>query len=69
MGVFDPHAGYGWFYKNMYPNYVGFNVKPALLGVGFIVGPQIAFVLFLGAMTNSLFIIPLSAYLNGRWDE
>ena len=38
--------------------------SPALVGVGFIVGPQIAAVLFSGALTGWLFLVPLSLFLN-----
>jgi putative OPT family oligopeptide transporter len=38
--------------------------SPALLGVGFIVGPRIASVLFAGAVTGWLLLVPLSVFLN-----
>ncbi len=38
--------------------------SPALVGVGFIVGPRISAVLFSGAMTGWLFLVPLSVFLN-----
>lgn len=38
--------------------------SPALLGVGFIVGPSIASVLFSGAMLGWLLLVPLSLFLN-----
>ncbi len=38
--------------------------SPALLGVGFIVGPRIASVLFAGAVTGWLLLVPLSLFLN-----
>ena len=38
--------------------------SPALLGVGFIVGPQIAATLFAGAVLGWLLLVPLSLFLN-----
>ena len=38
--------------------------SPALVGVGFIVGPGISSVLFAGAVTGWLFLVPLSLFLN-----
>ncbi len=38
--------------------------SPALVGVGFIVGPNISAVLFSGALTGWLFLVPLSVFLN-----
>ena len=38
--------------------------SPALVGVGFIVGPRIAATLFAGAVTGWLFLVPLSLFLN-----
>lgn len=38
--------------------------SPALVGVGFIVGPQIAATLFAGAVMGWLLFVPLSLYLN-----
>jgi putative OPT family oligopeptide transporter len=38
--------------------------SPALVGVGFIVGPGISAVLFSGALTGWLFLVPLSMFLN-----
>lgn len=38
--------------------------SPALVGVGFIVGPFISAVLFSGALTGWLFLVPLSLFLN-----
>ena len=38
--------------------------SPALLGVGFIVGPSIASVLFCGALVGWLLLVPLSLFLN-----
>ena len=38
--------------------------SPALIGVGFIVGPGIAANLFAGAVTGWLFLVPLSLFLN-----
>lgn len=37
--------------------------NPALFGVGFIVGPKVAAVLFAGAMMGHLFLLPLSLFL------
>lgn len=37
--------------------------NPALFGVGFIVGPKVASVLFAGAMMGHLFLLPLSLFL------
>ena len=39
-------------------------VSPALIGVGFIVGPEIAANLFAGAVVGWLFLVPLSLFLN-----
>lgn len=38
--------------------------SPALVGVGFIVGPVISSVLFAGALTGWLLLVPLSLFLN-----
>ena len=38
--------------------------SPALVGVGFIVGPQIAATLFAGAVMGWLLLVPLGLYLN-----
>jgi len=38
--------------------------SPLLMGVGFIVGPSIATVLFSGAMTGWLLLVPISLFLN-----
>jgi putative OPT family oligopeptide transporter len=38
--------------------------SPALIGVGFIVGPQIAATLFAGAVLGWLLLVPLSLFLN-----
>ena len=38
--------------------------SPALVGVGFIVGPQIASTLFAGAVMGWLLLVPLGVYLN-----
>ena len=38
--------------------------SPALVGVGFIVGPRIASTLFAGAVTGWLLLVPLSLFLN-----
>ena len=38
--------------------------SPALIGVGFIVGPQIAAVLFAGAVLGWLLLVPLGLFLN-----
>eukprot|EP00127_Corallochytrium_limacisporum_P007479 Clim_evm1s253 gene=Clim_evmTU1s253 len=69
MGMWNPSVDFGWFYENMHPSYFSFEVKPALLGVGYIIGPKIASVLFLGSIVNFWIIIPVSSALNGRWNE
>jgi len=38
--------------------------SPLLMGVGFIVGPQISTVLFSGALTGWLLLVPISLFLN-----
>ncbi|MFQ5741555.1 MAG: OPT family oligopeptide transporter [Acidobacteriota bacterium] len=38
--------------------------SPALVGVGFIVGPSISAILFSGALTGWLLLVPLSLFLN-----
>jgi len=51
---------------------IGFDVSPALLGVGYIVGPKVSSLLFAGAMFGWMFLIPvLSATLPeaaAMWD-
>eukprot|EP00127_Corallochytrium_limacisporum_P007480 Clim_evm2s253 gene=Clim_evmTU2s253 len=69
MGLWYSTLDFGWFYENAYPSYFSFEVKPALLGVGYIVGPKIAGVLMLGSIINYWVIIPVSAAINGRWNE
>jgi putative OPT family oligopeptide transporter len=74
MGLWKGKWGFGWFFTDVvgsafYPCWFEIAAKPALLGVGYIVGLNIAGVLFLGSMINYFAIIPVSAYLNGRWDR
>jgi len=40
------------------------NASPAVMGVGFIVGPRISAVLFCGAVTGWLVLVPLAMFLN-----
>ena len=40
------------------------SASPALVGVGFIVGPGIASTLFAGALIGWLFLVPLGLFLN-----
>lgn len=47
----------GWAGKS--PMYVGTNLSPALIGVGFIVGLNVALVIFAGAVVNRWIAIPL----------
>lgn len=42
---------------------IGMDTLPALLGVGFIIGPQIAGIMFAGAVLGWLGIIPLISYI------
>lgn len=69
LGLYSPTLGVGWLYKNMYPSYIGLNVSSALFGVGYIVGPNVGIVLFLGSMCQYLIMIPISAVINNRWSE
>ncbi|GBG31768.1 Divergent AAA domain protein [Hondaea fermentalgiana] len=69
LGMYSPTLGVGWLYKNMYPSYIGLNVSSALFGVGYIVGPNVGTVLFLGSMCQYLIMIPISAVINDRWSE
>ena len=59
-------AGGVWLYDNRYPSQFVFNVKAALVGVGYIVGPNIGTVLFIGTILQNILIIPLSALINER---
>jgi putative OPT family oligopeptide transporter len=45
--------------------YGGINISPALLAVGFIIGPQTALVVFLGGALGWLVLIPAYGALNG----
>lgn len=69
MGLWKAQLAGGWFYASMYASYFCLEVKPALLGVGYIIGPQIAGIMFAGAMFSFWVIVPLSGYINGRWTE
>ncbi|SFL46563.1 OPT family oligopeptide transporter [Pelosinus propionicus] len=41
---------------------IGFDVLPALLGVGFIIGPRAAFTMFAGSFLSWMVLMPLIAY-------
>lgn len=41
---------------------IGFDVLPALMGVGFIIGPRAAFTMFAGSILSWLVLMPLIAY-------
>ena len=45
--------------------YVGLNLSPALMGVGYIVGPWIAFLVFLGGVISWWIAIPIYLAVNG----
>jgi putative OPT family oligopeptide transporter len=45
--------------------YVGVNLSPALMGVGYIVGPWISFLVFLGGIISWWVAIPIYLYANG----
>ncbi len=45
--------------------YLGANLSPALLAVGFIIGPNTALVVFLGGAIGWFVLMPLYAFLNG----
>jgi putative OPT family oligopeptide transporter len=49
--------------------YGGINLSPALLAVGFIIGPGTALVVFLGGALGWLILLPLSGLLQGTPDE
>jgi len=38
--------------------------SPLLVGVGFIVGPQVSYILFAGAMTGWLLLVPICVFMN-----
>lgn len=69
LGICNPLMGFGWFYNGAYPSYFALNVKAALLGVGYIVGPNIAGVLFLGSMLHYWVVIPASSAIRGGYPE
>ena len=45
------------------------SASPALLGVGYIVGPSIAAILFAGAVLGHLLLVPLAVFLNPTLQE
>ncbi len=45
--------------------YVGVNLSPALMGVGYIVGPWISFLVFLGGIISWWIAIPIYLWING----
>uniref|UniRef100_A0A7S2RDU4 Oligopeptide transporter n=1 Tax=Mucochytrium quahogii TaxID=96639 RepID=A0A7S2RDU4_9STRA len=69
MNLYKATFGFGWLYKNMYPAYYAFNCGASLVGVGYIIGPYIGLVLVMGSLSQWMIIIPISAAINGRWDE
>lgn len=69
MAIYKPVLGVGWFYNNMYPSYFGLNVSASLYGVGYIVGPNVGGVIFLGSILQWLVTLPISAVVNKRWVE
>ncbi len=48
-----------------YYGYAGVNLSPALMGVGYIVGPWIAFLVFLGGIISWWVAIPIYLWING----
>lgn len=69
MALYKPVLGVGWFYNNMYPSYFGVNVSASLYGVGYIVGPNVGGVIFLGSVLQWMITLPISAAVNNRWAE
>jgi putative OPT family oligopeptide transporter len=73
MGIFGESLGAGWFYASksgamVFPTSININVKSALLGVGFIIGPKIGSVLFIGSLFQWLVCVPVSALAGGRYN-
>lgn len=57
--VFGELAAWAGWATNKTPFYVGSNLSPALVGVGFIVGLNVSLVIFAGAVVNRWIAIPL----------
>ncbi len=55
-----------WFVKGIKGIEVGFDLTPALLGVGFIIGPKIASYMLAGAVLGYLVISPLIAFIGAN---
>ena len=73
MGIFGESLGSAWFYTSksgamVFPTSLSINVKSALLGVGYIIGPKIGSVLFLGSLFQWLVCVPVSAFAGGRYN-
>ncbi len=51
-----------WAIPGLKGGAIGFDVLPALLGVGFIIGPRAAFTMFAGSILSWMVLMPLIAY-------
>ncbi|MEO0225392.1 MAG: oligopeptide transporter, OPT family [candidate division WOR-3 bacterium] len=56
----------GWLIKNFKGLEIGLDATPALLGVGFIIGPRIASFMLAGAVLGYLVISPLIAFIGSH---
>jgi len=64
MGLWNESPGWNLpFFKKAY---IGFDVLPALLGVGFIIGPRIASYMLVGGILGWLVFIPLIAFVGAE---
>jgi putative OPT family oligopeptide transporter len=73
MGIFGESMGAAWFYTSksgsmVFPTSINVNVKSALLGVGYIIGPKVGSVLFFGSLFQWLVCVPVSAFVGGRYN-
>jgi putative OPT family oligopeptide transporter len=73
MGIFGESLGAAWFYTSksgaqVFPTSISINVKSALLAVGYIIGPKIGSVLFIGSLFQWLVCVPVSALAGGRYN-
>jgi putative OPT family oligopeptide transporter len=48
---------------------VSIDAIPALLGVGYIIGPRISAIMFMGGALSGLILVPLFSYLGDSWTE
>ncbi|HEX5112279.1 MAG TPA: oligopeptide transporter, OPT family [Saprospiraceae bacterium] len=65
LRLWEPIAQFAGKIGNKLYGYAGVNLSPALMGVGYIVGPWISFLVFLGGIISWWVAIPIYLWING----